>query len=54
MTYSIIRYYQDSSHPDNKKIIKTGLSLEEAKEHCSSDDTSVKNIWFDGFIKEDN
>ena len=49
MTYKIIRFRQNAS----QKIIKTGLSLEEAKLWCSRDDTKGKN-WFDGFTKEKN
>ena len=54
-TYKIIRMYRD----DNKasRTIKKGLSLEEAQEHCSRDDTqkldaSGSAIWFDGYYSE--
>jgi hypothetical protein len=62
-TYKIVRYYKDSFE---KKIIKHGLSLLEAKEHCEDDETAsntcqdLENIkhtaehghWFDSFAKE--
>lgn len=51
MTYSIIRIY----HPDlNKasKIVRRGLSLEEAQAHCS-DPSTATDTYFDGFHKED-
>lgn len=49
-TYSIIRIY----HPDlnrRSRIIKKGLTLEEAQEHCQDPRTSTDD-WFDGFEKE--
>lgn len=62
-TYCIIRFYQ-RNHP--KKTIKTGLTLEEAKEHCADPETSSNRCseeanvnhthefgpWFDGFEEE--
>lgn len=61
-TYSIWRLYM--SHP--RKLVKSGLTLEEAREHCSDPETSSKtcteeeNIqhteqfgpWFDGYDEE--
>lgn len=52
-TYSIIRCRKDRP----AKVIKRGLSLEQAKEHCSSEDTHKINKdgnveWFDGFREE--
>lgn len=49
-TYSIIRIY----HPDlnrRSRVIKKGLTLEEAQEHCQDPRTSTDD-WFDGFEKE--
>ncbi len=51
-TYKIIRFYRDENHPDNKKIIKRGLTEEEAMEHCQREDTHEKGVWFDGFTEE--
>ena len=60
MSYRIIRFYKNSSR---KRIIRRGLTLEEAQEHCRDPETSsstcttaeAKRItrrngpWFDGF-----
>lgn len=62
-TYKVIRMFRDSS---KRMIIKTGLTLEEAQEHCKNPETSsstatgfveltlTKNFgpWFDGYEKE--
>jgi hypothetical protein len=47
-TYKIIRFYQDD-RPN--KIIKRGLTLEEAQEHCNDPATSGPG-WFDGYNEE--
>ena len=63
-TYKIIRFFENSSV--ERMIIKTGLSLEEAQEHCRSKETSsttaqglvettlTRNFgrWFDGYEEE--
>lgn len=46
-TYMIIRFYRDV---DNK-VIKRGLTLDEAQEWCSRDDTQGDG-WFDGYEQE--
>jgi len=46
-TYKIIRFYKDKE----AEIIKEGLTLEEAKEHCNREDTQGEN-WFDGYNEE--
>jgi hypothetical protein len=65
-TYSIIRFYQNNEL--TRQVIKTGLSLREAQEHCNNPETSsrtcvldenlfhteVNGQWFDGYEKEDN
>ena len=43
--YKIIRFYRDH---DNRKTIRTGLTLEQAQECCSRDDTRGEG-WFDGY-----
>ncbi len=48
-TYKIIRFYRNGNK--NRKTIKTGLSFEEAKEHCTREDTHGDG-WFDGFEEE--
>ena len=49
--YDIIRFYRDPNK--QSKTIKYGLTLEDAKEHCSRDDTSGDG-WFDGFRESDS
>lgn len=47
-TYKILRFYQDDR---DAKLVKTGLTLDEAQAHCS--DESTQGIgWFDGYTKE--
>ena len=46
-TYKIIRF----RHRQEKEIIKTGLTLEEAQEHCNREDTHGPG-WFAGYTKE--
>jgi len=50
-TYKIIRFYHPSLNKDNG-IIKEGLTLEEAKEHCQDDNTREEGIYFDGYNEE--
>lgn len=59
--YKIIRFYKDDPH--RNRTIKTGLTLEEAQEHCSDPETSsstatgadarrrtlIHGDWFDGY-----
>lgn len=51
-TYKIVRFYRDSEHPDHRKVIKTGLTLEEAQEHCRDEETHEPGVWFDGYEEE--
>lgn len=50
-TYMIIRFYREEDHEDHHKIIKTGLTLEEAQEHCRNYFTSTAE-YFDGYEEE--
>lgn len=50
-TYKIVRFYAPHLHKE-KEVIQTGLTLEEAQEHCSDPDTSVKGFYFDGYYEE--
>jgi hypothetical protein len=52
MTYKIVRFYADDSHPDDRKVIETGLTLEEAQNHCNDDSTHEAGVWFDGYDEE--
>jgi hypothetical protein len=46
-TYKIIRFkFQADS-----EVMKSGLTLDEAKEHCQREDTHGDG-WFDGYTKE--
>jgi len=56
LTYQIIRFYFDDNKP--RRVIKSGLTREEAQQHCSLESTHKKDakgnvIWFDGFEGED-
>ncbi len=51
-SYQIRRFYADSNHPDHHKVIATGLTLEEAQNHCNSPATHEEGVWFDGYDKE--
>lgn len=50
--YKIVRFYSNGK----KRIMHTGLTLEEAKEHCNKPNTKgiTRNgiRWFDGFTIE--
>jgi hypothetical protein len=64
MTYKIIRFYEDRNTP--RRVIKRGLTLEEAKEYCEDSETSSRSAralsaleetmqygpWFDGYEPE--
>ena len=50
MTYKIIRFYAPHIKWENKTV-KTGLTLEEAQEHCQREDTHCAD-WFDGYEEE--
>lgn len=47
-TYKIIRFDQNAPN----KIVRRGLSLDEAQAHCSRADTRCEGKWFDGYTKE--
>jgi hypothetical protein len=47
MTYKIIRF-RFNGRP---RVIKRGLTLEEAKAHCRREDTHGEG-WFDGYEQE--
>jgi hypothetical protein len=61
MSYKVMRFYFNDRTP---RILKRGLTLEEAQEHCASKETSsstcspakarrVSGMWFDGYDKEE-
>lgn len=47
VTYRVVRY----RFKDESKTIKSGLTLEEAQEHCNSEDSHGEG-WFDGYTAE--
>ena len=52
-TYKVVRF----AFNEGNRVIKTGLTLEEAQEHCNREDTHKKDpsgnvIWFDGYTVE--
>ena len=63
-TYKIIRHYRNAGI--RRRAIKTGLTLEEARAHCSDPETSSRTAtgatarartrrlgaWFDGYEAE--
>ena len=51
-TYKIIRFYREENHPNHRKVIKTGLTLEEAQKHCKDPKTRKEEVWLDGYEKE--
>jgi hypothetical protein len=46
-TYSIVRFNFEGEN----EVIQTGLTLEEAQEHCNREDTHGDG-WFDGYREE--
>jgi hypothetical protein len=58
-TYKIIRFFQTGTPP---RVIKRGLTLEEAQAHCRNPETSSSTAtsasakhcgpWFDGYDSE--
>jgi len=46
-TYKIIRFRFEGTN----RVVKSGLTLQEAQEHCSRDDTKGDG-WFDGYAEE--
>lgn len=50
-TYRIVRFTFDENDPDYKRVMKTGLTLEEAQEHCNREDTHGPG-WFDGYMED--
>lgn len=64
MTYRIVRMYQNAGI--SRRVIDTGLTLEQARAHCSDPETSSRTAtnktakartrrlgaWFDGYEEE--
>ena len=47
VTYKIIRFNKNG----NREVIKEGLTLDEAKEHCQDESTHGEDF-FDGYERE--
>lgn len=47
-TYKIVRFYKSGTRP---RIIRRGLSLKEAQEHCQ-DPSTFTSKWFDRYQEE--
>jgi hypothetical protein len=45
--YKIVRF----RFQGEREVIKTGLTLEEAQEHCQREDTHDEG-WFDGYTEQ--
>lgn len=51
-SYRVVRFHFDTDHPDHRKVIAEGLSLDEAQDHCNDERTHGPG-WFDGYEEED-
>ena len=55
-TYMIRRFCFNDEHPDHRKVLERGLTLEQAQEHCNDPKThgedAERGSWFDGYDKE--
>lgn len=57
MSYSIVRFYSDNRV---RRVLQTGLTLQEAQAHCQDPETSSQTTttddepgtWFDGYREE--
>lgn len=61
--YKIVRMFADRERAPRRRVVKTGLTLEEAQAHCKNPETSSKTCtsaagkrrtrqygpWFDGY-----
>lgn len=55
-TYKVRRFYEDASEEGHGRVVREGLTLEEAQAWCQRDDTHGETLtgvrWFDGYDKE--
>ena len=56
MSYKIVRFFRDINVVSEDR--ETGLSLEEAQDHCTREDTQEHDangeiVWFDGYTREE-
>lgn len=50
-TYKIVRFYYPGLNKQNR-IIKRGLTLEQAQKHCKDPKTRKDGVYFDGYTEE--
>jgi hypothetical protein len=50
-TYKIVRFVFDDTLDPRRRVIRRGLTLEEAQEHCRDESTHGEG-WFDGYEAE--
>lgn len=50
-TYSIRRFYAPDQNKETE-VVREGLTLQEAMEHCDDPDTEVAGVYFEGFCQE--
>lgn len=50
MSYKIVRFYRDNNK--RTRTTHTGLTLDEAQEHCNDPSTRKEGVWFDGYSSE--
>lgn len=51
--YKIVRFFHPSINRRNHGVTRqTGLTLEEAQEHCRDPRTRKEGEWFDGYTQE--
>ena len=50
MTYFIVRFFREKYK--SSRIIKRGLTLEQAQAHCKDPSTQKEGEWFDGYDSE--
>ena len=49
-TYKIVRFFLDTKKP--RMIIKTGLTLTQAQEHCQKETTKKPGKYFEGYSRD--
>ena len=50
-TYKIVRFFHPSQERSNKTV-KRGLTLEQARAHCTDPSTRKDGVYFDGYTEE--
>jgi len=46
--YKIVRFYKNNR---KSRTIKSGLTLEQAQEHCNDPKTRKEGVYFDGYTE---